>query len=119
MFCEHHLAGGAKCRSNVRVATKGLDVVDGVEHRLAIAVSVKMEHDHRIGAELHQADLRQISVDGEGAYDPFSEAEDLDVPVVPGLFDDACRLIKHQHYVGRPSARYYDTHTFNIMKLDK
>jgi len=80
-----------------------------------------MEHDLCIVAELHQSDLREISVDRERLYDPFSEAEHLNVPVVVSLDDDACGLVKHQHNVGRlrtRHVRHYEAHTFNSNEIN-
>jgi len=81
-------------------------VVDGPEYVANIAESVEMEHDRCAAAKLHHSNLCKIFVDGKRAGDPLGKGKDALVPIVVVTDDNACRLVKHQHYVSRPRTCY-------------
>ena len=102
-----HRPGDAQCSCDVRLSAVYVDVVDGVQQRLTVAVSVEVENNLRTAAELHQANLRQVVGDGKRAGDSFGKTQYSDVPVlIKWIADnDACGLVKHQHYVSRSRTR--------------
>ena len=92
-----HRTGDAQCFCDVRFSAIYVDVVDGVQQRPTVSVSVEVENDLRTAAELHQTDLRLVPGDEKGTGDAFRETEHLHVPIVVGWIadDNTCRLVKH------------------------
>jgi len=72
---KHYVTGCSQCRCYICLSAVDVNVVDSVQHRPTIPVSVEMKNDFNTTAELHQADLCQVRANGKCSNDTFDESE--------------------------------------------